>query len=117
MANNYLGHMIGTTFELIGYITDPENIINGVEQPKDITGWVITCQLFPPRYNNTTRLIITLDVALTDAVGGVYLIDNPDLNTANWLKNTKYNMKLIMTRPDAYIYPTPTIVIDSLEFL
>jgi hypothetical protein len=107
----------GTTFELNGYVTDPENIVLGVEQPVDITGWTITAELVPPKANTVTRPIVNLTVTIIDAANGVYVLDQPDVATTNWLKNTKYNMRMVMTKPNNFVFPVPTITIDCREFL
>lgn len=120
MANNILGFQLGATFELDAQVTytydDPANGISKGD-PVDITGWTITAQAFPPRHNLTTRPVITFVTTLVTPLQGLYLIDQPNVPTANWLKNTKYNLKIIQTKPNNFIYATPTVVIDCREFL
>ncbi len=120
MADNLIGFEHGKTFSLTGYLVYPDDYFNVSlrGQPVDITGWTITATLVPPRSNSTTRRIITLTPTIVDAAGGVYTLDTPDIATTQWLRNTKYNLKLSITRvSDNYDFPIPTVIIDVREFL
>ena len=116
---NLIGFQRGATFELdaqVVYTKDEPTVPALAGDPVDITGWTITAQAFPPRVS-TTRPIITFDVTIVDGPNGVYFIDNPDTPTNQWLLNTKYNLKIVQTKANGFVYGTPTVVIDCREFL
>ena len=120
MADNKIGFEHGKTFSLTGYLVYPADYFNvGLRGlPVDITGWPITATLVPPRSNSTTRRVITLTATIIDGPNGVYTLDQPDIATTAWLRNTKYNLKLSIIRvSDSYNFPIPTVVVDVREFL
>lgn len=65
----------GDDFNVPMTLTDPDN--NSV--PVDITGWTIQCQV---RY--AKKLISTMDVTITDATQGQFVIALPKEQTALW---------------------------------